>query len=223
MSFLEPFVQRMVRPEQRQHASDRGPRTLDFDGDHSLYLALREGNAVYRMDLSSMTLHHLAGTGKKGYAGDGGPARQALLAGPKGIALGPGGDVYLADTESHTIRVIRAATGIIETIVGDGQEGDGPDGDPLRCRLSRPHGVFVDSAGVVYIGDSGNHKVRRFTPSKVNPSRSPGCSSFWGHRPEQLLAPTVREGPPRCSLPSVFPSLTVGASAFHFDVQPAQR
>ena len=141
-----------------------GPRTLDFDGDHSLYLALREGNAVYRMDLNSMTLHHLAGTGKKGYAGDGGPAKQALLAGPKGIALGPGGDVYLADTESHTIRVIRAATGIIETIVGDGEEGDGPDGDPLRCRLSRPHGVFVDAAGVVYIGDSSNHKVRRFKP-----------------------------------------------------------
>jgi DNA-binding beta-propeller fold protein YncE len=141
-----------------------GPRTLDFDRDHSLYLALREGNAVYRMDLSSMTLQHLAGTGKKGYAGDGGPAKQALLAGPKGIALGPGGDVYLADTESHTIRVIRAASGMIETIVGDGQEGDGPDGDPLRCRLSRPHGVFVDPDGVVYIGDSGNHKVRRFTP-----------------------------------------------------------
>ena len=141
-----------------------GPRTLDFDGDHSLYLALREGNAVYRMNLESMTLQHLAGTGQNGYAGDGGSAKQALLAGPKGIALGPGGDVYLADTESHTIRVIRAKSGIIETIVGDGEEGDGPDGDPRRCRLSRPHGVFVDPEGVVYIGDSGNHKVRRFTP-----------------------------------------------------------
>jgi streptogramin lyase len=141
-----------------------GPRALDFDGQHSLYLALREGNAVYRMDLQTMTLHHLAGTGKNGYAGDGGPARQAVLAGPKGIALGPQGDIYLADTESHTIRVIRAETGIIETIVGDGTLGDGPDGDPLRCRLSRPHGVFVDSQGAVYIGDSGNHKVRRYVP-----------------------------------------------------------
>jgi streptogramin lyase len=141
-----------------------GPRALDFDGKHSLYLALREGNAVYRMDLQSMTLHHLAGTGRNGYAGDGGPARKALLAGPKGIALGPGGDIYLADTESHTIRVIRAETGIIETIVGDGKLGDGPDGAPLRCRLSRPHGVFVDSQGAVYIGDSGNHKVRRYLP-----------------------------------------------------------
>src|SRR5690606_21267448 len=141
-----------------------GPRALDFDGQHNLYLALREGNAVYRMDLKTMTLHHLAGTGKNGYAGDGGPARQAVLAGPKGIALGAGGDIYLADTESHTIRVIRSESGIIETLVGDGQKGDGPDGDPRRCRLGRPHGVFVDSQGTVYIGDSENHKVRRYVP-----------------------------------------------------------
>ncbi len=138
-----------------------GPRTLDFDGKGNLYLALREGNAVYRIDLAAGTLHHLAGNGKKGYTGDGGDARQASLSGPKGIALGPNGDVYLADTESHTIRVIRQATGLIETLVGDGQQGDGPDGDPLQCRLSRPHGVFVDGKGDVYIGDSENHKVRK--------------------------------------------------------------
>jgi streptogramin lyase len=137
-----------------------GPRALDFSrGD--LYMALREGNAVYRAGLARGTLHHLAGTGSQGYSGDGGDAKLAQLAGPKGIAFGPGGDIYLADTESHTIRVIRHASGIIETLVGDGTEGDGPDGDPKKCRLSRPHGVFVDADGNVYIGDSGNHKVRK--------------------------------------------------------------
>ena len=141
-----------------------GPRTLDFDGQHSLYLALREGNAVFRLDLQAQTIHHLAGTGKSGYSGDGGPAKQAFLAGPKGIALGPNGDIYLCDTESHTIRVIRVATGIIETIVGDGKAGDGPDGEPRKCRLNRPHGVFVDAAGLVYIGDSSNNKVRLLRP-----------------------------------------------------------
>lgn len=139
-----------------------GPRALDFDGRSSLFLALREGNAVYRIDLDKQTLHHLGGTGKKGYAGDGGDAKQALLSGPKGIAIGPGGDIYLADTESHTIRVIRSASGIIETIVGDGKQGDGPDGASRKCRLARPHGVFVDRAGNVYIGDSSNNKVRKF-------------------------------------------------------------
>lgn len=141
-----------------------GPRALDFDGGHNLYLALREGNAVYRIDLQSKTLHHLGGTGKKGYTGDGGPAKLAALSGPKGVALGPNGDVYLADTESHTIRVIRAASGVIETVIGDGVRGDGPSGNPLKCRMARPHGVFVDKSGHVYVGDSETHQVRKLIP-----------------------------------------------------------
>lgn len=136
-----------------------GPRALDYR-DGSLFLALREGNAVYRIDLSAQSLHHLAGTGRKGYTGDGGPAVRATLSGPKGIAIGPGGDIFLADTESHTIRVIRAASGIIETVVGTGKAGDGPEGPAGRCRLNRPHGVFVTQAGTLYVGDSSNHKVR---------------------------------------------------------------
>lgn len=141
-----------------------GPRALDFDGDHSLILALREGNAIYRMDLRTGTLHHLAGTGKSGYSGDGGPAKKAALSGPKGVALARNGDIYFADTESHTVRVVRKASGIVETVVGNGKEGDGPDGDPASCRMDRPHGVFVDSADRVYIGDSNNHRVRVLTP-----------------------------------------------------------
>lgn len=141
-----------------------GPRALDYDRNaNELILALREGNAVYRIDLENQTLHHIAGTGKSGYAGDGGPAKEALLSGPKGVALGPDGDIYLADTESHTIRVIRRKSGIIETVVGDGKKGDGPDGDPGTCRMDRPHGVFVDHVGAVYIGDSSNNKVRKYT------------------------------------------------------------
>lgn len=138
-----------------------GPRALDFDGKYSLYLALREGNAVYRIDLQKKTLHHLAGTGKKGFTGNGGPAKQATLSGPKGIAIGPDGDVYLADTESHSIRVIRATDGTLDVLVGDGKRGDGPDGNPLKCRTARPHGVYVDREGNVYIGDSEAHRVRR--------------------------------------------------------------
>lgn len=138
-----------------------GPRAMDFDGKDSLFLALREGNAIYRMDLKTRTYHHLAGTGKSGYSGDGGPAKNAQLAGPKGVSLSAAGDLYFADTESHTVRVLRAATGIVETVMGDGTEGDGPDGDPLHCRLNRPHGVFVSADGWLYVGDSSNHRVRR--------------------------------------------------------------
>jgi streptogramin lyase len=135
-----------------------GPRTLAFDGHNSLHLALREGNACYRIDLREGRIHHLAGTGKKGYSGDGQEARSARLNGSKGIAVGPRDELYLADTENHVIRVIRK--GRIETVIGDGRSGDGPDGDPRRCRLARPHGVFVDGRGTIYVGDSLNHRIR---------------------------------------------------------------
>lgn len=140
-----------------------GPRALDFDGQHSLYLALREGNAILQIDLQEHTLQRLAGTGKSGYAGDGGSAKIARLAGPKGVSLSKDGDLYFADTESHTVRVLRKASGIVETVIGDGKPGDGPDGDPKHCRLNRPHGVFVSADDWLYVGDSNNHRVRRLS------------------------------------------------------------
>jgi streptogramin lyase len=142
-------------------ASLNEPRTMAFDAKGDMYLALRAGNAVYRIDMRSLTLHHIAGTGESGYEGDGGPAKQAKLSGPKGISIGPDGGVYIADTESHTIRRIDQQTGIITTVFGTGARADGPDGDPLKCGLARPHGVYVGSDGTVYVGDSENNRVRR--------------------------------------------------------------
>lgn len=135
-----------------------GPRAMDFDRRGDMYLVLREGNAVYRIDMQKKTIHHVAGTGEKGHTD--GPARQALLNGPKGISIAPDGWVWIADTESHTIRRIDPNKGVIETVAGAGSRADGPDGAPLDCGLARPHGVFVDPRGVVYIADSENHRVR---------------------------------------------------------------
>ena len=136
-----------------------GPRTLAFDARGNLYLALREGNAIYRVDASSSTIHHLAGTGEQGYSGDGGVARAAKLAGPKGLAWSRD-TLYVADTENHVIRAIDLRTGIIRTVLGTGQRGDGPEPDPMRCALSRPHGVLVDARGVLYVSDSEAHRIR---------------------------------------------------------------
>jgi streptogramin lyase len=130
--------------------------------DGSLWLALREGNAVLRLNPKTQTIHHVAGTGKAGFSGNGGPAREATLSGPKCVALDRSGNVLLADTESHSIRMIDVAHQKLELLVGDGKRGDGPDGPPLQCRLARPHGVFVDRDGAIFIGDSENHRVRVF-------------------------------------------------------------
>jgi DNA-binding beta-propeller fold protein YncE len=136
-----------------------GPRTLAFDREGNVYLALREGNAIYRVAAKTMTVHHLAGTGEQGYSGDGGPARLAKLAGPKGLAYASG-KLYVADTENHVVRLIELRTGLITTVLGTGQRGDGPEADPLRCALSRPHGVLADGAGVLYVADSEAHRIR---------------------------------------------------------------
>ncbi len=138
-----------------------GPRAITSDPEGNLYLVLREGNAVYRIDARTSEIRHVAGTGESGYTGDGGPAKLAKLSGPKGISWAPDGSLYLADTESHTIRRVDLKSGRDNTVAGTGQRGDGPDGDARSCRLSRPHGIFVSEAGVVYIADSESHRVRR--------------------------------------------------------------
>lgn len=137
-----------------------GPRAMDFDRDGNMWLALREGNAVYKLDMKAGTIHHVAGTGKSGFTGNGGPAKAATLSGPKGVSIAPNGNVYLADTESHTVRMIDLNTGNLELVAGTGGKGCGPEGDPLKCKMNRLHGVFVDADGAVYIGDSECHRVR---------------------------------------------------------------
>ena len=94
-----------------------------------------------------------------GYSGDGGPAVSAKFNGPKGIAYSPEGALYISDTENHVIRRIDLRNGMISTVVGTGQRGDGPDGDPLTCKLARPHGVFIHGR-TLYVGDSENHRIR---------------------------------------------------------------
>lgn len=138
----------------------KGPRSMDFDKGGSLWLVTREGNQVLKLDLKAGKISLVAGTGKKGFTGNGGPAKQATLSGPKGIAIDAAGNAWLADTESHSVRMINARTGNLELIAGTGEKGDGPDGDPLKCKMARLHGIMVDSDGSVYIGDSESHRVR---------------------------------------------------------------
>lgn len=145
----------------------KGPRALDIDPNGDFWLALREGNQVFRIDMKAKTLHHIAGSGEKGFDPTG-PAKTARLSGPKGVAVSPDGKlIYLCDTESHTVRAIdlRNDPPTLDVVAGDGQKGNGPDSpDPLKCRMARPHGVGVDPVnGDLYIGDSESHKVRKVT------------------------------------------------------------
>lgn len=146
-----------------------GPRAIGHAPDGNLYLVLREGNMVLKIDAKTGASTRVAGTGQKGFTGDGGPALEATFNGPKGIAVAPDGTVYLADTENHAIRRIDGKTGVVSTLAGTGKRGDGPgDGgddsvggaDPRGCSMSRPHGVLVGLDGTIYIADSEAHRIR---------------------------------------------------------------
>jgi DNA-binding beta-propeller fold protein YncE len=136
-----------------------GPRSMDTDPAGNIYLVLREGNAVFRIDARTRRIRRVAGTGETGYSGDGGPALAAKFNGPKGIAYTADGSLYIMDTENHVVRRVDLASGTIATVIGTGERGDGPDGDPLQCRMARPHGVCFDR-GTLYVSDSENHRIR---------------------------------------------------------------
>ena len=156
-------------PRDGQTARDNpllGPRALFIHGT-TLWIALREGHSIWRMELGRGVLRHIAGTGVKGYSGDTGPARQATFNGPKGIAVGPAGKVYVVDTENQAIRQIDVRTGRIVTVAGKGPRfrgGSGDGGPATEAELDRPHGVCVGAEGIIYIGDTVNHRVRRVRP-----------------------------------------------------------
>jgi len=147
-------------------ASVLGPRALYIDG-RTMWVALREGHSVWTLGLDSGLWQHVAGTGEKGFGGDEASAKNALFNGPKGIAVGPHGHVYVVDTENQAIRKIDTKTGLISTVAGSGPEQQGGAGDgglATQAQLDRPHGICVGPDGAIYIGDTSNHRVRRVSP-----------------------------------------------------------
>ncbi len=137
-----------------------GPRALDIHG-RTMWLALREGHSVWRIDLDTMVITHVAGSGKKGF--DDARGNAATFNGPKGIAVGPKGFAYVVDTENQAIRKVDPKTGVVTTLAGVGPKGRGYNGDNIAARkaqMGRPHGVCVGKDGAVYVGDSENHRVR---------------------------------------------------------------
>jgi hypothetical protein len=140
-----------------------GARAVCVDGQGNVYVCEREGNSIRKIDPTGV-ITTIAGTGKAGYAGDGGDAKKATFKGPKGIRADAAGNLYVVDTENQAIRKIDARTGIITTVAG-GQKGSGGDGGPAsRAGLDRPHGCVVDPAGTLYIADTNNHRVRAVKP-----------------------------------------------------------
>ena len=140
------------------------PRGVAADAAGNVYVADAWNHRVRKIDASG-TITTVAGTGTWGYGGDGGPATEALLGSPTGMAADAMGNLYVAETGNHRVRKIDAS-GTITTLAGTGTRGYGGDGGPaVEARLSYPRGIAADAAGNVYVADTGNHRVRRIDAS----------------------------------------------------------
>ncbi len=138
------------------------PYGVEIYKNGELLIVDRGNHKIRRID-SRGVLRTEAGTGVSGYAGDNGPAKEAMLCKPSGVAAGPDNCLYIADTGNHCIRKIDNE-GIITTFAGGGTEGYEGDGGKARtARLRRPGGVVTDGKGNIYTNDYGNNVIRMIT------------------------------------------------------------
>ena len=138
------------------NASIPGPGAVTVDSAGALYVSA--GGRVRKV--ASGVITTVAGNGSSGFSGDGGPAVNASLTLPSGLAVDTTGNLYIADTDNNRIR--KVSNGIISTFAGNGQQGISGDGGPATsASLTIPAGVAVDAIGNVYIADTGINRVRK--------------------------------------------------------------
>ena len=165
---------------------DNGPATsaqlalpygIAVDSGGNLYVADWGNNRIRKVSNGVITT--VAGNGTRGFSGDNGLATAAQLANPQGIAVDSAGNLYIADFGNASIR--KVSNGIITTVAGNGTPGfSGDNGPATSAQLYLPYGVAVDSAGNLYIGDSGNNRVRKVSNGVIATVAGNGTFGFSG-------------------------------------------
>ena len=148
-------------PATRAELED--PEYICVDAEGNVYFTDQINERVRMIDRRGV-ITTVAGTGQAGYSGDGGPAVDASLNEPYGLAVDPKGNVYVADSSGDRVRMIDPQ-GVIITVAGTGEAGYSGDGGPATAAmLNGPAGLAIDAAGDLYISDSGNGVVRVVHP-----------------------------------------------------------
>ena len=146
------------------------PTGVAVDVIGNVYIIDMGQNRIHKVDTNGI-INFFAGNGVNLYSGDGGPADSAGIQNPNGIAFDASGNLYIADTQNHRVRVINTS-GIINTFAGNGIGGFSGDGGlATNAELHTPYGVATDAFGNVYIADTENNRIRKVSNS-CNPTLS---------------------------------------------------
>jgi sugar lactone lactonase YvrE len=139
-----------------------GPSGVFVDRFRNIFIADTFNNRIREVVAATGLIQTVAGNGQFGFSGDGGPATSAALDGPEGLFVDRSGNIFIADTSNDRIREVVAATGIIQTVAGNGLSGFSDDGGPATsAALNDPEGVLVDGSGNIFIADTGNQRIRK--------------------------------------------------------------
>ena len=178
-------------PQAHGYSGDNGaatsaklttPEGLAFDAAGDLIIADTGNNVLRKVNVNTGVITTIAGTGTSGYNGDGILATTAYLNSPWGAAFGPDGTLYIADLNNNRVRSVDGL-GIIHTVVGTSQAGYAGDGGNVsQALLNNPATVALDPAGDLFIGDSGNNRVRMVTVGnqQINTVAGDGNEEFGG-------------------------------------------
>jgi uncharacterized protein (TIGR03437 family) len=154
-------------------ASLNGPTGVFVDSGSNIYVSDADNFRIRKID-SRGTITTIAGTGKTGFSGDGGPALQATFAALFGLSVDSKGNIVVADRDNHRVRTI-SAQGNVSSIAGNGTFRFFSNGTPaLNAFLYDPSGVSIDNKGNVYIADTDNNRIRIISAGGV-------VSSFAGN------------------------------------------
>ncbi len=161
-------------------ASFDAPQGLVRDSSLNFYVADTTNNRVRKITPGGV-ISTIAGNGTSGYSGDGGPATQAQLNGPAGLALDTFGNLYITDYDNSVVRKVTSG-GTITTVAGTGSAGyNGDNISAITAKLNNPFGIVVDSTGNLYIADRYNNRIRKVdTSGNISTYAGTGVAGYFG-------------------------------------------
>jgi uncharacterized protein YjiK len=151
---------------QATAAEVNNPVGIAVDAGGDIFIADSGNNRIREINASTHVITTVAGSGAAGYSGDNGQATAAKLNNPEAVAVDAAGDIYIADYGNSRIREVSASTHVITTVAGNGTAGySGDNGQATAAKLDNPQAVALDTAGDLFIADTGNNRVREVNVS----------------------------------------------------------